>query len=108
MKVEDFLGNVDADTQVRIMQINSLEELDGIGVKYVNKVLYKGRIRGMCWQEWEKIRGKTVAKVYNDWDPFVPCVIVLNIILRGRNAVKDEHEKTSKDTDNCKNQTIHP
>ena len=105
MKVEDFLGNVDVDTQVRIMQINSLEELDGIGVKCVNKVLYKGRIRGMCWQEWEKIRGKTVAKVYNDWEPFVPCEIVLNIIILfcDGKAVNGEREKTLKDTDNCKN-----
>lgn len=91
MKAEDLLDVLDLHEQVRIMKIDSPAQLDDGGAKRVNEVLYKGRVKGMCWREWENIRGRPVAKAYIDWDTIVPCKMVLNIIILfcDRKAVKE-------------------
>lgn len=95
MRLEDFLMAADIDEHIKIMRKEPMSDFtDGDTFKIVkraDRALYEGYVKGMSWQEWNKIKGMDVDAVYTSWnDTIIPDGIALNIVVCGRRMQKDE------------------
>lgn len=58
-------------------------------VKRADRVLYEGYVKGMRWQEWNKIKWMEVDAVYTSWnDTIIHDGIALNIVVCGKRRMQ--------------------